>query len=475
MSRLSVPTSGRLSPTVRISNSTVVVQKVINRLSRQALLSLALDWMDEPNRALCAPLLQDYDDPNDFYPPVSSLAKLRELYRDMETRKGSKKEVSDRILEGDWRHGLSLYQLAMADVRYLHEHPTWQKWMVYRILPLAINPDLDTEADASEVDHESLSVSRLHPSSFLKNLQSQVLPDTKAHYHLHRLPELRLLLIRVFLIDTPYSNNLPSGNGSSSADATHADTSRTLYIVFPDGAPFVYISKIQGASASSGGADSKLFRNLVTDSIPKALSRPRERYTLKYTNIQGKNLQALLSMKGAGRGNAADGGWSMYADKRKESPLDTLLPTPPLSEDSSDDVILENLKRGTKRKSHIDVAEEQCIRKARRSAQARFGNSARPEDGRGVERVDISMRDPFKTRRAGERQIAEHDTEGLSSWAPEVKLTFRGPHVFAGMRLLVENGIINGQRMPGWLTGEEGVTVGEVRHGRVQGHYGSGF
>ncbi|KAL2759642.1 hypothetical protein ACRALDRAFT_1046978 [Sodiomyces alcalophilus JCM 7366] len=474
MSRLSVPTSGRLLPTVRISNSTVVVQKIINRLSRQALISLAIDWIDEPNRALCAPLLGDDDDPNDFYPPVSSPEKLRQLYQDMESRKGPKKEVSDRILEGDWRHGLSLYQLAMADVRYFHEHPTWQKWMVYRILPLTTAPQPGTETDAAEVDHESLAVPRLHPSSFLKNLQSQVLPDTKAHYHLHRLPESRLLLIRVFLIDTPYSNHLLSGNGLST-DSMHTDTSRTLYMIFPDGAPFVYISKIQSTSASSGGADSKLFRNLVTDSIPKALSRPRERYTLKYTKTQGKNLQALLSMKGAGRGNAAEGGWSIYADKKKESPLDTLLPTPPLSEDSSDDVVLENPERGTKRKEPKDTAEEQDIRKARRSAQARFGNSARPEDNKGVERVDISIKDPFVTHRTGGSEVTEYDTGTPSSWAPEVKLTFRGPHVFAGMRQLVEHGIIDGQRMPGWLTGEEGVTVGEVRHGRVQGHHGSGL
>ncbi|GJD01903.1 CHL4 family chromosome segregation [Colletotrichum higginsianum] len=62
-----------------------------------------------------------------------------------------------------------------------------------------------------------------------------------------------------------------------------------------------------------------------------------------------------------------------------------------------------------------------------------------------------------------------------TNWAPNVKLTFHGSHVFAGMRQLVENGIIDGERMPGWLTGEEGVTVGAVRHGRIRGHKGSGL
>lgn len=61
------------------------------------------------------------------------------------------------------------------------------------------------------------------------------------------------------------------------------------------------------------------------------------------------------------------------------------------------------------------------------------------------------------------------------TWRPRVKLTFHGSHVFAGIRQLVECGIIDGERMPGWMTGEEGVTIGAVRHGRIRGHKGSGL
>jgi central kinetochore subunit Mis15/CHL4 len=59
-------------------------------------------------------------------------------------------------------------------------------------------------------------------------------------------------------------------------------------------------------------------------------------------------------------------------------------------------------------------------------------------------------------------------------WRPNVRLTFYGPHVFGGIRQLVECGIIDGEKMPGWMTGEEGVTIGAVRNGRIRGHKGSG-
>jgi central kinetochore subunit Mis15/CHL4 len=68
-------------------------------------------------------------------------------------------------------------------------------------------------------------------------------------------------------------------------------------------------------------------------------------------------------------------------------------------------------------------------------------------------------------------QQQEEDTQG---WRPFVRLTFHGSHVFAGIRQLVESGIIDGERMPGWMTGEEGVTIGAVRNGRIRGHKGSG-
>ena len=166
-------------------------------------------------------------------------------------------------------------------------------------------------------------------------------------------------------------------------------------------------------------------------------------------------------------------------------------------------------------------------------ARARFGTSGLVDDGLGVERVDVAIEDPFpqsssiaaagaearrrprnggREKQAGGRRstldtalereaalLGDSDRDGdddgqeqaaaagedddvaaaqgqsKSSWRPGIKLTFRGTHVFAGIRQLVEAGAIDGERMPGWMTGEEGVTIGAVRHGRIRGHKGSGL
>ncbi|CRK37436.1 hypothetical protein BN1708_001458 [Verticillium longisporum] len=165
MARLSVPTTGPLSSAVRIHKSNAIVQKIVGRLSRPALLSLALDWLDEDNQVLCAPQLGGSHDPNDFYPPAESLQQLRRLYLELQARKGSKKDVVDRVLEGDWRHGLSLYQLAMADVRYLHEHQSSLNWMAYQLALVTPHRDGDDDNDDSAItlNRQSLDVPRFHP------------------------------------------------------------------------------------------------------------------------------------------------------------------------------------------------------------------------------------------------------------------------------------------------------------------------
>ncbi|RYC53744.1 hypothetical protein CHU98_g12465, partial [Xylaria longipes] len=284
-----------------------------------------------------------------------------------------------------------------------------------------------------------------------------------------------------------------------------------------------------------------------------------ERYTLKAVNLQTKNLDAMISLRGSGRGNAAAGGWSVYAgdkaaDARTDSPLNSMLPTPPLSDDAADEddeqaADVGNQETTTTRKRTLDpeVAEEGKRRKrARLVAQARFGDNMKMDDGKGIERVDVLIEDPFpipatdvegegdgqegmgaeeaqprsrrpKGRRsgidAGLLEEAEDDEDedpephrrggdqgtGASrenqarttgrqaregdrdrdrekwAWRPNVRLSLHGTHVFAGIRQLVEAGFIDGDRMPGWMTGEDGVTMGAVRSGRIRGFRGSGL
>ncbi|KAI1750602.1 centromere protein Chl4/mis15/CENP-N [Xylaria castorea] len=570
---LSLPTTARLPSFLRVNPSNPSVIKALNRLSRPSLLSLALDWLDPGNQSLCPPLLHenpsDEEDEDgfesDLYPPAHSLDELRELYTGMQTRKGSRREVVDRILEGDWRQGLSLYQLAMADLQYLYDHPGTLKWACYKIHRLQTpghEDDVDAGHGYNRIDKLTMHVPRFHPSTFLQNLQAEVLPDVKAHYNFDRPKGLPLLLLRIFVLDSPYNTELAvsatSGSSSSAARVvTSFDASRTIYVAFPDASPHIFVSKSQNAGPTTN-VETRSLRALVVEGIPKALSRPRERYTLKSVNLQTKNLDAMLSLRGSGRGNAAAGGWDVYAgdknaDARTDSPLNSLLPTPPLSDDAAEEddgraATMGNRETTTTQKRTLDpeVADEGKRRKrARLVAQARFGENMKMDDGKGIERVDVLIEDPFpipatdvegdgngqegmdaeetqeprsrrpKGRRSGidaslleaaeddededpeqHRQGGDQGTNAVRdnqthttgrqarqgdrdrekwAWRPNVRISLHGPHVFAGIRQLIEAGFIDGERMPGWMTGEEGVTMGAVRNGRIKGFRGSGL
>ncbi|KAK0748551.1 centromere protein Chl4/mis15/CENP-N [Apiosordaria backusii] len=461
MSRISVPTTARLPSSLRVNPSNPTVTKTLSRLSRASLISVALDWLDEDNLSLATPYLrpdQEEDDVNeddgDFYPPASSPEELREEYLSLQTRKGSKREILDRIITGDWRHGLSLYQLAIADLQYLYDHPTSQKWSAYKIVPLKSPTEDDNgEVQPLEIDKTSLCIPRFHPSLFLKSLQAQILPDIKAHYNLDRHKTLPLLILRIFVIDSPYNTPLSLSSPTSTVDTS----SKTILIAFPDASPNIFISKPVSTGPATGGvSESKSLRALLVEGIPKALSLPRQR-------------------EGRDEGECGGGGWSVYADEKvKESPLSTVLlpPSPPLSDDAAEE---EGEGIYDKKRKAKPTVEERVRKRARLVAQARFGGTGRVGDGKGVERVDLVMEDVFSGVGGEDGEGNQNDDGDDEDWRPNVRLTFHGSHVFAGIRQLVECGIIDGEKMPGWMTGEEGVTIGAVRNGRIRGHKGSGL
>ncbi|KAF5023439.1 hypothetical protein F66182_4484 [Fusarium sp. NRRL 66182] len=508
MARFSIPTTARLPSSLRIDASNPAVLKSLNRLSRESLISLALDWLDDESLPNAVPYIERRDEEeeeenDDIYPPCQSVDELHQLYVDMQQKKGSKRDVVNRIVEGDWRLGLTLYQLAMVDLAFFEQNPTSQRWSTYQILPLK-QPTQDAgEEQVLKVDQKSLTIPRFHPSAFLQNLQTQVLPDVKAHYHFHRPKDIPVLLLRIFVIDSPYNTDFALSSRDNGT-TTNFDSSRTVYIAFPDGSPSLYITKSQ-AIGPVGSGESKSLQSLIVDGVPKALSRPRERYTLKSSNLSSKNLDALLEKKGSGRTNAAGGGWSIYANEfSKISPLDTVLPSPPLSAELS--------SSGLANKRGAPLTESQrAAKRAKLAAKARFGDSGIVTDGKGVEKVDIVIQDPFPStsvdqsepevedngqdgtaETTGRRRQSKinavireanvaveddtgNDTASSHRWTPTIKVTFSGTHVWAGVRQLVEAGIVDGERMPGWMTGEEGVTTGLVRHGRIRGFKGSGM
>ncbi|TGO57913.1 hypothetical protein BOTNAR_0191g00090 [Botryotinia narcissicola] len=514
MAAVSIPTTSALPPSQLVPSTHPSVHKFLSRLSRPSLLTLALDWLDERNQNNTAPYLLEAEDSasdyaQDLYPPHATLDSLSKLYTSFTTQKGSKRDVLDRILEGDWRHGITLYQLAMADMQYLYDHPTSQKWTALKIVSLSSS---SPDHEAPKEERKDTAIPRFHPSTFLQNLQKEVLPDVKAHYNLDRHATLPLLLLRIYILDSPYNTSLALSSGSNKPSMAF-DSSKTFYIAFPDASPYVYVSLTSAAGSANGATDAKSLRKLTLDGIPKAFSRPGERYKLEGTGFSTKNLEALCERRGGGRHNAAGGAWEVYAgENKKDNPLNPILPT---TEDSPTGEQVESvdkekaIPRNMKRPREDDAPE--LAKRRKNVTKARFGNSAKPNDGKGIERLDIRVEDPFPSfasmtpepenelmteRQRGKkkgrrstieaefdrlnredsegRNEAERDETGRDAWKPDIRITFQGTHVFAGIRELVEAGIVDGEKMPGWMTGEEGVTLGVVRRGRVRGFKGTG-
>jgi central kinetochore subunit Mis15/CHL4 len=107
-------------------------------------------------------------------------------------------------------------------------------------------------------------------------------------------------------------------------------------------------------------------------------------------------------------------------------------------------------------------------------ASSRFGDYGLPDDGKNLHSFSIRVNDSFDRRPEARKDVegagsGDNGIDEGGSFKPDLRLTFQGSHVFAGLRMLVEKGVLDGTRMPGWMTGEAGVSVGVVKHGRIEG------
>lgn len=490
-----IPHSHRLPVTHR------EVQRTFNKLSRQSLISLAHQWLSKKNRDFCKPYLlsnrddADDDDDEELYEPAHSFEELQETYRELAARKGGRREILDRILEGDWRTGISMYQLATAEIQYLLDHPNALRWTAKRLTRI---PNARSAITDMEVTNDSDHLPRFQAQTFMSNLARELTPLIKAHYLITRIKTSPMTILRVYIHDSPYSTE-----GSLAIDSSSPDNAKAVFFVWPNGSPFVY-SSLATLTGQVVGDEGRHLRDIVQQAIPKAFSRPSARYQLTSTNFTTKSLDALLTYRGPGKSNAAAGGWSIFQDHSfSQNALDFITTQKGDGhEKASGDKANGPSKTGPGRPKRPSESTESPEAKRRKEVAAgRFGTSAKPDDGQGLERVEVRIDDPFPSVGADTSELADGDTSFLNAqsnnrnrrgrpslldrtaedleeiqqeegWVPNVRITFQGSHVFAGIRQLVEEGIVDGEKMPGWMTGEAGVTIGAVREGRIRSKEG---
>ncbi|KAF2117852.1 centromere protein Chl4/mis15/CENP-N [Lophiotrema nucula] len=481
----------------RLPSSNREVQRLFGKLSRSSLLSLAQQWLTKKNRDFCRPYLfsdqaNDAGEETAAYEAAHSCEELIEIYKDMESRRGGRAEVRDRILEGDWRHGISMYQLATAEIQQLLDHPNALRWTAKRLAKI---PNTKGASRDMEVTSESEHLPRFHAQTVMANLAKELTPLMKAHYLLTRLKTMPLTILRVYVHDSPYSSEASLASSNQSTDAAKA-----VYFIWPNGSPFVWIS-LATHLGQIVGEEARTLRDTVVSAIPKAFSRSNSRYQLVSTTFTTRKLGAMLVMRGSGKTNAAGGGWSIFADNSfSQNTLDFIttakadaLEKGKAAADNED--TMSGSKQGPGQlKRALEGPEASQADHRKRVAAGRFGSSAKPNDGRGLERFEVRIDDPFPTNvqqggeamdednarpssrrgRKGRPSLldrSEQEREELDNadnWCPDVRITFSGSHVFAGIRQLVEEGVVDGEKMPGWMTGEAGVTTGAVKNGRIR-------
>ncbi len=492
----------------RLPTSHREVQRTFPKLSRQSLVSLAQQWLSKKNRDFCKPYLlgdridAEQDDDNDaaaIYEPAQSYEELQEIYRELATRKGGRREVLDRILEGDWRTGISMYQLATAEIQYLLDHPNSLRWTAKRLTRL---PNARSAVTDMEVTNDSDHLPRFQAQTFMSNLAKELTPLMKAHYLITRIKTSPMTILRVYIHDSPYSTE-----GSLAADSNNTDSAKAVFFIWPNGSPFVY-SSLATLTRQVVGDDGRHLRDIVQQAIPKAFSRPSARYQLTSTNFTTKSLDALLTYRGPGKSNAAAGGWSIFQDHSfSQNALDFITTQKGDGHEKANTdkhAVNGAAKAGPERtKRPLNSKETSEAKRRKEVAAGRFGTSAQPDDGQGFERFEVRIDDPFPTlqdkdtgaqqgegdtsilegqttnrARRGRPSLLDRTAEDLEElqaeegWVPNIRITFQGPHVFAGIRQLVEDGVVDGEKMPGWMTGEAGVTIGTVKNGRIRSKEG---
>ncbi|ODH21876.1 hypothetical protein ACO22_05597 [Paracoccidioides brasiliensis] len=523
------PTAASLHDSLLIPSTTLSLVKTLGRLSRSSLLDLVLQWLHDKNVKSFPPYLgphsvanfQVHEEEFNTYPPANSVEELRGIYEDLRDRKGGKREVIDRILEGDWRHGISLRQLAMVDMQYIEDHPVGQRWTALQLVPLnAESPQSIPGGDISK------SLPRFHASIFLRSIQREISPLVKAHYHLYRSKTLPLTFVRIFVIDSPYQRPRQS-------PYVFTDSSRIIYLAFPDSTPYIYSSHLSYSSladtkttsatlSNTLTTDTRTLRRFVKDAIPNALSRPQQRYNLKPTSLTSKSLHTLLSLRGPGRTNAANGAFTVFADAVVEGcPLDPRLPQSlaPGNYDSVqgyaesrkenipfpqlgklDNTHTPSVKKKTpfQESSTTDPEAEQIAKKRKLAVNSRFGTAGNqqmtilpfppitsptsppkpnsepqiptsvPVPVPALDRLEIHLQDPPVPSNSHDEDDEGDDEEdgGIEDKPSTLSLTFSGSNVIAGLRQLAELHVVDPARMPSWMTGEEAVSVAVVKAGR---------
>lgn len=427
------------------------VSRSLSRLSREKLIEICMSWSksskSEPylasNRNAVETEEEDY-----LHEPAESRKDLKGIYsllgkteQDLELL--SKKDIVDRIVDGDWRRGLSHHQLASIDFANLEENDTNLRWTALKLVALTkMSEDSDGRATKRRKTQHALPAELpQYPdasiSMFVQNLKMHIAPLVKAHYHVHYLQSLNLNIVRLYISPNtafaPLSTNVPRQGRSSTESA------RTMYIALPDSCPYVYVS-VSGAAnpekRSSKPAIPKVdiaaTKRIVLEAIPKALSRPQQRWSMESTKLATKSLKSMSLLRGSGKVGMTGGSFACLQAQ----------------------TILSSNERGDASNEKCDTTENTIEASHQKLVEQRFG----PMEGGNHAMLDrVKFRVQSLTTTSKKRKVSYNDDDEPTP----ILITLSGSDVFAGLKqlALLYPEYVDIRKMPAAFTGETRSTM----------------
>jgi central kinetochore subunit Mis15/CHL4 len=230
-----------------------------------------------------------------------------------------------------------------------------------------------------------------------------------------------LLIIRLVLTDGGVKDDLLSSR-------------RTFFLGIPSSSPYIFHTP----------ATDQL-QEIIRQTLSQVFSTPRYPILVTSTNpaITAKTLETMMTLCGASRASSSLGAWRIYAKGWVDgSPL-------------AAETIVERAPLPTDERSKREIL-----------ARSRFGMKARTKNVLNAteEEEEDDIVTPALER--VEWKIV-HEYPDDSAFTPTLTMRLEGSNVFHGIFEGVVDGWIDGERVPGWLTGEEGRSEGKVRDGRI--------
>ena len=418
--------------------------KSLSRLNRATLIEIAQTWLQDNSQSVYLARTRTTNEAEEedyLFTPAEDVNTLRQIYNDLRQQEEqvSKAHIIDRIVDGDWRRGLSLAQHAMVDFAYLEQNDTALRWSALKLVPLQTEEaglaDRDEPSKKRRKIHHEQTYPQISPSAFVAALKSEISPLVKAHYHLHRLPPpYNLAILRVYILPTGTFGPRKSAIPRKARQAT--DAGRVMYIAIPNSCPFVYISLSGSSNPTQRSRDAKgpvkakvdmaCMKRIVLEAIPKAMSRPQERWALESTKLTTRSLKSIRKLRGNEQPGSGGGAYSKLS----------IMPEASAEAGQGNE--------GTRQEGLVNQHDNR-----HRLVEDRFGSMS-----------DVNHA-PLNQVTSRFEDIMNASGESRSTiYAAPISISFSGPDVFAGLKTLASLGPehVDLARLPAWMTGEKGVS-----------------